>query len=108
MLIVSALNRRDVEVGEKKVLLSRVKGRFYATSNYCTHYKAPLSKGALSEDGRVMCPWHGACFNVTSGDIEDAPALDHLVKHTVKIEGDKIFVTANTTELERGTSLNAV
>lgn len=94
--------RRDVDVGEKRVLLSRVKGRYYATSNVCTHYKAPLSKGVLSEDGRVMCPWHAACFNVKSGDIEDAPAFDHLAKHAVRIEGDNVIVTAKVEDLERG------
>lgn len=68
-------------INEKKVLVSRVKGRFYATSHLCTHYKAPLVKGTLAEDGRLMCPWHGACFNVGTGDIEDAPALDRARPH---------------------------
>jgi len=63
-------------VGDKKALLSRVKGEYYATGHLCTHYKAPLAKGILSEDGRLVCQWHGACFNVKSGDIEDAPGVD--------------------------------
>lgn len=33
--------------------------------------------GVLSK-GHVRCPWHGACFNVTTGDIEDFPGLDSL------------------------------
>ena len=82
-------------MGDKKVLLSRVKGQYYATSHLCTHYKAQLSKGTLSQDGRVMCPWHGACFRVQSGDIEDAPGLDPLAKFQVKIEGDKVVVVAD-------------
>lgn len=28
--------------------------------------------------GRVRCPWHGACFNVKTGDIEDFPGLDSI------------------------------
>jgi len=54
----------------------QVDGKYFATGHLCTHYKAPLVKGTLSEDGRIMCPWHGACFNAKTGDVEDAPALD--------------------------------
>lgn len=34
-------------------------------------------KGVLSK-GHVRCPWHGACFNIATGDIEDFPGLDSL------------------------------
>lgn len=45
----------EVEGEEKpqKVLLSRIKGQFFATSHLCTHYKARLVTGVLSADGRV-------------------------------------------------------
>jgi len=36
-------------------------GKFYATSNKCTHYAVPLVKGVLNGD-RVVCPAHGACM----------------------------------------------
>ena len=29
-------------------------------------------------NGRVRCPWHGACFNVKTGDIEEFPGLDSI------------------------------
>lgn len=47
------------------------------------HYNARLSQGVLCGD-RVTCPWHAACFNVTTGDIEDGPVLDALQKYDVK------------------------
>ena len=52
-------------------------GEITALSHKCTHYGAPLSTGVLS-NGRVRCPWHGACFNTKTGDIEDFPGLDSL------------------------------
>jgi hypothetical protein len=69
-----------------------VDGQFYATSHLCPHYKAPLAKGTLSSDGRVMCPWHGACFRVQTGDIEDAPSVDHLQSFKTVVKGDQVFV----------------
>ena len=34
-------------------------------------------------DGLIRCPWHGACFSVNSGDIEDFPGLDSIPKFDV-------------------------
>lgn len=39
--------------------------------------------GALVGD-RVRCPFHGACFNVRTGDIEEYPGLDSLPSYKVK------------------------
>lgn len=38
----------------------------------CSFFPGVLSKG------HVRCPWHGACFNIATGDIEDFPGLDSL------------------------------
>lgn len=68
---------REIELGEHKALLVRQNGNWSALGAKCTHYGAPLIKGCLG-NGRLRCPWHGACFNVTTGDIEDFPGLDSL------------------------------
>lgn len=89
-----------------KVLLVKVNDRISATSPNCTHYGAPLVKGVLTGEGRLTCPWHGACFNVASGDVEDAPALDPLATFEVIqkdggvfIKGDEKTIKANRRSL---------
>uniref|UniRef100_A0A8C8LQQ5 Rieske domain-containing protein n=1 Tax=Oncorhynchus tshawytscha TaxID=74940 RepID=A0A8C8LQQ5_ONCTS len=67
----------EVEVGLHNVLLVRSEGIYSAIGNQCTHYGAPLSKGVLSGH-RVRCPWHGACFNIQTGDLEEYPGMDCL------------------------------
>ncbi|TFK27152.1 flavo protein [Coprinopsis marcescibilis] len=88
---------KEVSFEDGKVLLSRLGGKIHATSAFCTHYGAPLAKGVLTADGRVVCPWHGACFNVCTGDIEDAPAPKALHSFKAHVSEGKIFVTANPT-----------
>lgn len=74
---------KDSDIGENqmkqvdledvgKVLLIRKNGILSALGAKCTHYGAPLHNGALGEN-RVRCQWHGACFNILTGDIEDFP-----------------------------------
>ncbi|KAH0564883.1 hypothetical protein GP486_001722 [Trichoglossum hirsutum] len=96
--------KREVEVegfDGAKVLLLKVADKYHALSPRCTHYGAPLVKGVVTGDGRVTCPWHGACFNAGTGDIENAPALDPLFHFPVTerdgavyIEGDEAMIKA--------------
>ena len=58
---------KEVQVGDKgKVLLIKQEGNLYAVGTKCSHYGAPLVNGALGK-GVLRCPWHGACFNLSSG-----------------------------------------
>ena len=50
----SATLRKEVDFGNGKVLLSKIGDNVHATSAYCTHYGAPLVKGVLVADGRVV------------------------------------------------------
>ncbi|GAA6014260.1 hypothetical protein JCM11491_005018 [Sporobolomyces phaffii] len=78
---------------ESKILLSKIKGQYYANSSKCTHYGAPLAKGVLTETGRLVCPWHGACFNVCkNGDLEDAPGIDALQSFKVEVDQSSVYV----------------
>ncbi|XP_031136665.1 apoptosis-inducing factor 3 [Sander lucioperca] len=90
----------EVEVGQHSVLLTRSEGQYSAIGNQCTHYGAPLSKGVISGN-TVRCPWHGACFNVHTGDLEEFPGMDCLPCHKVKIQNSKVYVTVNTKTLRQ-------
>ncbi|MDP1760982.1 MAG: Rieske 2Fe-2S domain-containing protein, partial [Deltaproteobacteria bacterium] len=83
---------REVVVGKTKVLLVRLKGKFFAIGGECTHYGGPLAEGVLSGH-RVICPWHQAVFDVMNGDFEEPPALDSEPCYAVRVEGDEVIVT---------------
>ncbi|KAF1914336.1 rubredoxin-NAD(+) reductase [Ampelomyces quisqualis] len=83
-----------------KVLLLKVQDKVHATSANCTHYGAPLAKGVLTPEGRLTCPWHGACFSVSTGDVEDAPALDPLSKYEVFERDGAVYVKTDEDTLK--------
>lgn len=82
---------KEVAVGETKILLARVNGKFHAVGATCPHYHAPLVDGVLNGE-RIVCPWHHACFSVVTGNMEEPPALDALPCYEVVIEGEKVSV----------------
>ena len=81
----------EITVDERKILLARVGDNFHAVSATCPHYGGPLAAGVLCGT-RVVCPWHHAAFNVVTGDLEDPPALDSLVRYDLRVEGDRILL----------------
>jgi nitrite reductase/ring-hydroxylating ferredoxin subunit len=60
---------RDLKVGPNDadtILVAKFNGKMYAVGNTCPHLGAPLSSGLFFGD-KIICPWHGAAFNVVSG-----------------------------------------
>jgi NADPH-dependent 2,4-dienoyl-CoA reductase/sulfur reductase-like enzyme/nitrite reductase/ring-hydroxylating ferredoxin subunit len=91
---------KEVSAGGAKILLARVGGEFHAVGATCPHYGAPLAEGALCGT-RVVCPWHHACFDVTTGGLEEPPALDSLPRYDVRVEGGRVFARVPDAAEER-------
>lgn len=68
VITLSRMKAFDMPDGAGKVLVVKQKGKITAVGSKCTHYGAPLEKGVLG-DGHVRCPWHGACFNIATGNL---------------------------------------
>jgi apoptosis-inducing factor 3 len=79
------------QVDGEEVLLVHKGNKFFAVGAHCTHYGGPLAEGLLVGD-TVRCPWHHACFGLSSGEALRAPALDPLPCWKVEKVGQKIFV----------------
>jgi NADPH-dependent 2,4-dienoyl-CoA reductase/sulfur reductase-like enzyme/nitrite reductase/ring-hydroxylating ferredoxin subunit len=78
-------------VGEDEVLLVRRAGKVSAIAAHCTHYHGPLADG-LVVGNTIRCPWHHACFDLTTGEALAAPALSPLTCWQVEERAGKIVV----------------
>jgi len=82
---------KQFPAGDTSVLVARINGNYHAVAATCTHYGAPLAEGVLNSD-RIVCPWHHACFNATTGDLLEPPALDSLEHYELTIKDERILV----------------
>jgi len=82
---------KKVLVGSQQVLVSNVKGKYYAIGNVCTHLGGPLDRGIL-EDREVQCPLHGSRFDVTTGQVKRGPATRPEPVYDIKVEAGSILV----------------
>ncbi|KAI9762076.1 MAG: hypothetical protein M1840_001485 [Geoglossum simile] len=97
--------KREVEVegiDKAKILLVKVADKYHALSPRCTHYGAPLVKGVLTGDGRLTCPWHGACFSVATGDIENAPAPGPLAHFPITEKDGAVYIEGDEDTIKSG------
>lgn len=97
---------REVVVDDdgRKVLIVKQNGKISAIGSKCPHYGAPLIDGVLG-DGRIRCPWHGSCFNIENGDIEDFPAIDSLPHYECNVENGLVTIRVEKSELSHNEKL---
>jgi len=97
--IVKVADKKDVpkdggicvEANGKKIALFCSNGDYFAIDDTCTHAGGPLSEGSLS-DKTVTCPWHGAEFDIATGDVKEGPAGENVTHYKVIVEGEDIKV----------------
>lgn len=66
-------------------------GEFYAVDVWCSHQRVSLMNGDL-EDYELMCPLHGACFDIRTGKHLSLPAVKPINAYPVKTEDGQLFV----------------
>lgn len=76
---------RSIRAGQHEVALFNVDGEYHAIDNHCTHEGGPLGEGMV-EGRTVICPWHFAEFDVTTGASLDAIAPCDVRTYPVVVE----------------------
>jgi nitrite reductase/ring-hydroxylating ferredoxin subunit len=78
-------------LGACDVLLVRIGSDVLAVDDRCTHLGRPLHGGRVMS-GQITCPFHGACFDLRTGEAVCGPAVSRLRCHEVRIEGDAVML----------------
>jgi Ferredoxin subunits of nitrite reductase and ring-hydroxylating dioxygenases len=74
------------------ILIINLDGRLSAFRNACAHQGLPLDDGILdAEAGTITCPWHGFCYDASSGECLTAPQAQ-LEPFPLRVEQGRIWV----------------
>jgi 3-phenylpropionate/trans-cinnamate dioxygenase ferredoxin subunit len=83
--------RLFVDLGDKPIVIFNIAGQFFAIGDVCTHDDGPLGDGLL-KDHKVICPRHGAEFDVRTGQAVQMPAVVDIPAYPVQVRDGKIFI----------------
>jgi 3-phenylpropionate/trans-cinnamate dioxygenase ferredoxin subunit len=83
--------KKIVEVDGVLVVLVNLDGEFYAIEDVCTHDGGPLGEGEL-EGHELICPRHGARFDVRTGEALTLPAFEPAPTYEVRLENGDVLV----------------
>jgi nitrite reductase/ring-hydroxylating ferredoxin subunit len=59
--------------GAGRYAVGNAGGELFAVSRRCRHLRADLAKGSIDEEGCLVCPWHGAKYDVSTGRMTLGP-----------------------------------
>lgn len=82
---------KAVDLQGVKIVLVNTPTGVYALEDSCSHLGAPLSQGFPTKDS-ITCEWHGASFDLKTGEALNAPAKEPVAVYEVRINGADIEV----------------
>jgi len=82
---------KGFEVGYDKIVICNTGEGFYAVIDECTHESLPLKDGKL-KGNIIICPHHGARYDVRTGAVTHPPAIVPVQTFEVKVDDGEIFV----------------
>lgn len=83
--------RLFVEIDGKPIVVFNIAGQYYAIGDVCTHDEGPLGDGDIEGD-RVVCPRHGAEFDIRTGKAMLLPAVVDIPAYPVKVVDGNLLI----------------
>jgi nitrite reductase/ring-hydroxylating ferredoxin subunit len=84
-------------LANREIVVCSTKDGIFALDNLCSHAYARLSEGRL-RGTRLICPLHGAAFDVRDGRALGAPASQPLAAHRVRVVEGAVEITLSLTQ----------
>lgn len=87
----------SAQSGERaEIIVVNAGQRLSAYRNECAHEGLPLDNAVLDTDnGTLTCPWHGFCYDATSGECLSAPGAQ-LEQMPLRVDSGEVWVRVGT------------
>ncbi|HKJ18647.1 MAG TPA: Rieske 2Fe-2S domain-containing protein [Xanthomonadales bacterium] len=75
----------------RSVVICRFRDEYYALENRCSHALATFDDGRM-RGPRLMCPLHGASFDIRDGSCKGPPATQPIASFQTRIADGMVEV----------------
>lgn len=83
--------RLFVEIDDLPIVVFKLAGEYFAIADVCSHDDGPVGDGDL-QGYEVICPRHGARFDIRDGKVLSLPAVVDIPAYPVRITKHQIEI----------------
>jgi 3-phenylpropionate/trans-cinnamate dioxygenase ferredoxin subunit len=83
--------RLFIEAAGRSIVIFNLSGKFYAIGDVCSHDSGPVGDGDI-EQYEIICPRHGARFDIRTGKATSLPAVVDIPSYPVRVVGDMLEI----------------
>jgi 3-phenylpropionate/trans-cinnamate dioxygenase ferredoxin component len=83
--------RLFVEIDRQPIVVFNLAGQYFAIADLCSHDDGPVGDGDI-EGMEVICPRHGARFDLRDGKATSLPAVLDIPAYPVRVMDGQIEV----------------
>jgi 3-phenylpropionate/trans-cinnamate dioxygenase ferredoxin subunit len=83
--------RLFIEAAGRSIVIFNLAGKFYAIGDVCSHDSGPVGDGDI-EQHEIICPRHGARFDIRTGKATSLPAVVDIPSYPVRVVGDMLEI----------------
>jgi 3-phenylpropionate/trans-cinnamate dioxygenase ferredoxin subunit len=76
--------RLFIELAGRSVVIFNLAGKLFAIGDVCTHDQGPVGDGEI-EEAEIICPRHGARFDIRTGKATSLPAVVDIPAYPVRV-----------------------
>lgn len=80
-----------IKFGDLPIVIFNIAGDYYAIADVCTHDDGPLGEGEI-EDHEIICPRHGARFDIRTGEVLALPAVKGVASFPVRVQDGMVEI----------------
>ena len=83
--------RLFIDLDDEPVVIFNLAGDYYAIADVCTHDMGSLGEGEV-EGHQIICPRHGARFDIRNGEVLSLPAVRDVPSYPVRVVGGMVEI----------------
>jgi 3-phenylpropionate/trans-cinnamate dioxygenase ferredoxin subunit len=77
--------RLFIEVAGRSIVIFNLAGKLFAIGDVCSHDNGPVGDGEI-EEKEIICPRHGARFDIRTGKATSLPAVVDIPSYPVRVK----------------------
>ena len=85
---------KAVDVRGRSVVVAHLEDGFHAVENRCSHAASGLDTSRVLKGGQILCPLHGARFDLRTGAAKTAPAFRPIATYPCRVADGALEVAA--------------